>query len=688
MLAMKARLSPTRIPYVSGGHSQRLLLIAIIWLAFFWRVHKLDVLPPGLFVDEAFYGLDALAVGEAGHFPLFFPANNGREPLFIYLQAAAIHLLGLSPWSMRLVAAFAGVLAVPLAYATGRRLFAGQSQANLVGLVAAVVMATLFWHVQLSRLVFRAVLLPVLALTAVFLYWRGWHSGRRGWYVAAGLALGLSQYTYLAARLLPLVFLAFVPFQHLTRNRPTPEKVTHDLEITAAPLQMLRPKIGPWQGLAWQMGMALVVSLPLWLTLALNPGYVSGRTADVSLWSAGSGPAPLVENGWLVARMFLDQGDLNLRHNLPGRSALDLMQMIGFWTGLLLCLRHWRRPQHQLLLWWLVVMLLPTLLSTEAPHYLRASGALGAVVILVAVGWTGWWETAVSRLPRLNLRPVRWLLPLSLLLLSGPITTRDYFGHWANTPFLYDAFESLETEAALAVHDALAYGPVYLTPDLAGQNSRALELLLRPTPVRTFATGCLVYPAQTERTTAFLVRTQRDQETLARLQALFPQGVSETAVFHPDSGEIFFESLTVGPGTVAARPATTAAARFANTIQLRDFAILHADDTISVRFDWYAGQTPGADHTLFLHLYPVGAADAPPVAQLDQTPCLPTGQWQPGEVVQDRYSLALSPAIKPGLYTLAVGWYTWPHFERLPVISDRGEISSDRFVLGQIMIPE
>jgi len=62
------------------------------------RFFALGEIPPGLYHDEAFNGLDALRV-LAGHWPVYFAANRGREPLFIYLIAATVGLLGIEDGS-------------------------------------------------------------------------------------------------------------------------------------------------------------------------------------------------------------------------------------------------------------------------------------------------------------------------------------------------------------------------------------------------------------------------------------------------------------------------------------------------------------------------------------------------------------------------------------------------------------
>ena len=62
-------------------------VIGLMLLAGVLRLYELGSWPPGLYHDEAYYGLDALRV-IGGERPLYFAANNGREPFFIYLGCA------------------------------------------------------------------------------------------------------------------------------------------------------------------------------------------------------------------------------------------------------------------------------------------------------------------------------------------------------------------------------------------------------------------------------------------------------------------------------------------------------------------------------------------------------------------------------------------------------------------------
>ena len=77
---------------------------------------------PGLYNDEAANGMDAIGVLQ-GRWPIFFERNYGREPLFIYLQAFSMALLGANPYALRVTAAVIGAATVPAVYWMTREAF-------------------------------------------------------------------------------------------------------------------------------------------------------------------------------------------------------------------------------------------------------------------------------------------------------------------------------------------------------------------------------------------------------------------------------------------------------------------------------------------------------------------------------------------------------------------------------------
>ncbi|MGH2536888.1 MAG: ArnT family glycosyltransferase, partial [Candidatus Promineifilaceae bacterium] len=284
--------------------------------------------PPGLYRDEAYNGLDALAVlagDRQGDSPFYFAANNGREPLYIYLTAASVALFGRSPAAVRLPAGVIGALATVPVYLLARSWFGRPA-----GLLAAGLWAVTLWPVHLSRIGLRAILLPpVLALA----FWLGTLAVRRGrdgapaWglWLAAGAVYGLSFYTYLAARFTPLLLLALALYLLATGRR-----------------RWLWPG-----GLAFLLAAGAVIC-PLALLAIQQPELVIGRAGQVSILNPDMRQGPLLSalagNSLKAAGMFLVRGDAIVRHNPPGRPVFDLFMALPFLAGLVWCARAWRRP--------------------------------------------------------------------------------------------------------------------------------------------------------------------------------------------------------------------------------------------------------------------------------------------------------------------------------------------------------
>ncbi|MBK8835266.1 MAG: glycosyltransferase family 39 protein [Anaerolineae bacterium] len=184
-MSLRARLQPL----------MRWLPLAIILLAGAGlRLDRIGELPPGLYRDEAWYGLDAVGVLN-GHLALYFVANNGREGLFIYLLAAAVSVLGQTAFALRVTSALVGIATLCAIYLAGRAFFS-----HRIGVLAAGVLAGTFWHVALSRVAYRAITLPLFATLGLALAaFAVRATGRRRQVLAigAGVTLGLTFYTYI-----------------------------------------------------------------------------------------------------------------------------------------------------------------------------------------------------------------------------------------------------------------------------------------------------------------------------------------------------------------------------------------------------------------------------------------------------------------------------------------------------------
>ena len=101
----------------------KFFLLIILLVAIFLRLWQLEVIPPGLYPDEAMNANDALNSLNLNDFKLFYSENNGREGLFMWLIALSFSIFGTSIWSLKLVPATIGILTVFGLYQLTKELF-------------------------------------------------------------------------------------------------------------------------------------------------------------------------------------------------------------------------------------------------------------------------------------------------------------------------------------------------------------------------------------------------------------------------------------------------------------------------------------------------------------------------------------------------------------------------------------
>ena len=414
------------------------IVLLLLLVAAPTRLLWLDVVPPGLFHDEAYEGIDAVRIA-AGARPVFLPENYGREPLYAYLMAGLFKLAGPTALALRATSAIFGTLCIPAAY-----FWARVHYGPTVGLVTAALTAASYWMLQESRLGMRPIALPAgLALTAG-LTWLAARE-RRAWaWPLAGLCLGVAQYTYLPAHLFPVVVLGEATLGLWAGRRERGFR-----------LGLI--------GLAVLIAVATLVATPLGHYFATNPEAATARGNAVSIFASGEAQADpigaLGRNLALNLGMFVWRGDDTLRHNLPERAVFDPLLAPFFLLGVALSLRAALagKVEHAALWLWLGVMLLPGLLSDSAPHFLRTIGLLPALFTLPAQGLIAAAEWLTGRLAEwragLGARPLAMAPVVGVVLLSQSMSLYDYFVRFPAWPGLAETFDAPRAELARVAGD-------------------------------------------------------------------------------------------------------------------------------------------------------------------------------------------------------------------------------------------
>ncbi len=364
-----------------------LLLFCILAVAAALRFGALNSIPNGVWLDEALKGIEGIESVRTGHFQIFYPANNGREGLWVAVIGFSESVFGVNQFGLRFASALVGTLTVLFVFLLARRFYSDR-----IALLAAWFTATGFWHVLFSRLAFRGILVPLLLTASLYFLLRAmerFEAADRGdaWVsaIVGGIFFGLGFHSYIAFRVTPLL-VAIIFFFEIMRRRKVNLAVLSWVKIFAA----------------WLL-VAVIVALPIGIYFLHHPQDFEGRAKEVSIFTDKHPERVEVKVLLRTLGMFNFHGDKNWRHNYGGHPELLGPVGIFFLAGLLVAIVRLRREEWQarsewLLLAWFVVLLIPELLSAEGtPHALRAIGVIPAVYIFAALGADLLWSLAQNK---------------------------------------------------------------------------------------------------------------------------------------------------------------------------------------------------------------------------------------------------------------------------------------------------
>ena len=334
----------------------------IVLFGAFLRFWRLDSLYSGFFLDEAYNGLDAIAIREMGARPLFLAWNSGREALIAYLDTASTFLFGYTGYAIRAVTGVAGTLTLICFYFLVKKLFS-----NKVAVVCLFLLAFSKYAIVYNRFGLRINLMLFFEVASLCFLAYGMKSERRNYWLfaAAGLFGGLGFHSYIPYRIFPLAWLAL-----LLDNGIRPYLRRH------------------LKGLAVATVICFLVAAPLAIHFLRNPDDFGGRMKRTGVWSQQKDPIPLLI--WRSAKdtfgLFIYKSDPNARHNVAEEPGLSPFSTGFFILGLILFLANLRRPFSMFVIAYFIITILPGILGAAAPHASRNLGALPPALICTAAG--------------------------------------------------------------------------------------------------------------------------------------------------------------------------------------------------------------------------------------------------------------------------------------------------------------
>lgn len=339
-------------------------LIVILLAGTFFRLWHLGSLAEGMTYDEAYKGLDGIAVREFHERPVFLDWNGGREALVAYLVAANQAFFDHSIVSVRLITPITGCLTLLFFY-----LFVEIVFNRNVALLSTFLMAVSKYHIIHSRYGVRAGQFTLYEVAALYFVARALRSEKRFpvSYLIAGFIAGLGFYTYIAYRIFPMILVSFLLQKDILMIVRR-----HALAIACAVL------------------LCGAIVTPTAIFYAQHLESFTQRMQKTEAWNArGKDDSPLKLVALSTANtagMFTYKGDKIARHNVFLEPMLSPFASSFFLLGLILAAMNWRKPRAAFVILYLFFGILPGILSVDAPNAPRNLGSIPPAMLLAAFG--------------------------------------------------------------------------------------------------------------------------------------------------------------------------------------------------------------------------------------------------------------------------------------------------------------
>ncbi len=430
-----------------------IIIILTFLLAGIIRFYNLNQAPPGIWYDEAYNGLDAINTQKENKYQIFYPENYGREGLFINTIALSFRLFDVSAFSLRLPSAIFGLLTV-----VGFFLWLSSLRLHRPTIIIdTIALATSFYHLNFSRISFRAIMVPLFLVWSFYFFTKGFQILKKEkncarqktllFFFLSGLLTGIGLHTYIAYRVVPLIFI-----------------VIFLVSIIIFPKFIKKV----WLPTIFFLAGAIISAAPLLLYFKNNPSSFTGRTDAVSIFNApnlSTGKA-FFKSLFLHLQSIFFIGDGNQRHNYNKFPLLPATWSLFFSIGFIISLREIfvgilkkfqkEKPLKlftaslfgQTIFW---VMLIPGVLSLEGiPHFLRIIGITPAIFLITVIPfeYLHFFYQQIKKEADNRLKIVRWKIMqiayfglIATFILVGVSQVYTYFSLWKTDPLTHEAFQ-------------------------------------------------------------------------------------------------------------------------------------------------------------------------------------------------------------------------------------------------------
>ncbi len=195
-----------------------LLFFVILFLGAVLRFYQLGAIPNSLDWDEVSFGYNAYSLLHTGKdeygesLPATFRAfGDYKQPVYMYLDTAAVAIFGPTPFAVRFPSAFFGTASIVFVFLFVLELFRKYKYTTELALLSMFFFAISPWSIQFSRGAFEANVSLFLVISGAWLFLRGLFVKKPWYFFLSAFLISLSSYTYISQKVtIPFIFIALL----------------------------------------------------------------------------------------------------------------------------------------------------------------------------------------------------------------------------------------------------------------------------------------------------------------------------------------------------------------------------------------------------------------------------------------------------------------------------------------------
>ena len=381
--------------------------------------------------DEASVGLDAIRIMDGGITNLFDTSWSGQPNISFLPTAWSMLIFGRTMFAVKMMSVITGVFSILALYLLAREWFGME-----IALIASGFLIAYPFHLQFSRIGVDNIFDALMAPLVIWLVFRAARLKSLPVYLFAGIASGLTIYTYVGTRLVlamgvgTLVYFAIRERDYLKSNLTQLGVYLAGLVVTAAPMTAFFIK---------------------------RPELFMTRLGQEGIFLNGWLAAQVEQTGRSAAQVLLDQFSQttlvffaqNAGSNFLNfdRPYLTTLGAVFFLIGLAVAFRNFFEQRYFILqMWFWSVMTLGGFLTLSPPANTRLLMTIPVTGLFIALG-----AMQISKV-LLNLKFKRtWVFGLNFVLVFSLAyqNLNFYFVHYWQGRFFQDASGELGMETGL-----------------------------------------------------------------------------------------------------------------------------------------------------------------------------------------------------------------------------------------------